>query len=312
MRRTIQWTAVIIAAVALTTPAVWGSIQARVSGAVTDTNGKPIPNATVTITCPELQAFEKVLTTDKKGRYKILLLDATKTYHFTVEAEGFQSFETRKKVPIGSTDNQVDFTLNSIQEALASQQQEVREQPGYKELEEGLALAQQGRLEEARTKIEVGVEAMPDSVQAWTMLAEVEYELADYEAALEDAEQCLQLDDEATGCLAVAANAAQNLGYTEKHTIYIQRYQELNPDDPATVFNQAVTHLNALDDEKARPLLEQCLEIDPDFPKCLYEYGMMLLRSGDLEGAKQHLERYLEVDPEGVDAATAAETVKYL
>ena len=74
MRRTIQWTAVIIAAVALTTPAVWGSIQARVSGAVTDTNGKPIPNATVTITCPELQAFEKVLTTDKKGRYKILLL----------------------------------------------------------------------------------------------------------------------------------------------------------------------------------------------------------------------------------------------
>jgi tetratricopeptide (TPR) repeat protein len=301
MRRTIQWTAVIIAAVALTTPAVWGSIQARVSGAVTDTTGKPIPNATVTITCPELQAFEKVLKTDKKGRYKILLLDATKTYHFTVEAEGFQSFETRKKVPIGSTDNQVDFKLNSIQEALASQQQEVREQPGYKELEEGLALAQQGRLEEARTKIEAGVEAMPDSVQAWTMLS-----------ALEDAEQCLQLDDEATGCLAVAANAAQNLGYTEKHTIYIQRYQELNPDDPATVFNQAVTHLNALDDEKARPLLEQCLEIDPDFPKCLYEYGMMLLRSGDLEGAKQHLERYLEVDPEGVDAATAAETVKYL
>jgi tetratricopeptide (TPR) repeat protein len=308
----MQWTAAIIAVVALTAPTVWGSIQARVSGVVADTAGTPIPNATITITCPELQAFKKELNTDKKGRYKILLLDATKTYHFTVEADGYQSFETRKKVPIGSTDNQVDFTLNSLQEARASQQQEVREQPGFKELEQGFALARQGRLEEARSSIEVAVEAMPDSVQAWTMLCEVEYELADYEAALEHAERCLEFDDEATGCLAVAANSAHNLGRTDKHAIYIERYQQLNPDDPATVFNQAVTHLNALDDEKARPLLEQCLEIDPDFPKCLYEYGMMLLRSGDLAGAKQHLERYLEVDPDGVDAATAAETIKYL
>ena len=312
MRRTTLWTAAIIAAVALTTPTVWGSIQARVSGTVTDTAGKPIANATVTVTCPELQAFKKEMTTDKKGRFKLLLLDATKSYHYMIAADGYQTFETMKKVPIGSTDNQIDFTLNSLEEALASQQQEVREQPGFKELEQGFALAQQGRLEEARVSITNATELMPDSVQAWTMLSEVEYELADYDAAFEHAERCLALDDEATGCLAVAANSAQNLGMTDKHAIYIERYQQLNPDDPATVFNQAVSHLNALDDEKARPLLEECLDIDPDFPKCLYEYGMLLLRTGDLEGAKQHLERYLEVDPNGSDAATAAETVKYL
>jgi tetratricopeptide (TPR) repeat protein len=312
MRRTTQWTAIVIAAIALTTPQVWGSIQARVSGNVTTTAGEPIPNASVTITCPELQAFKKELKTDKKGRFKLLLLDATKTYHYMIEADGFTTFETMKKVPIGSTDNQIDFTLKSVQEALAGQQQEIRQQPGFQALEEGFGLAQQGRLEEARTSITTAVELMPDSVQAWTMLCEVEYELADYETALEHAKKCLELDDEATGCLAVAANSAQNLGRADEHAMYIGRYQQLNPDDPATVFNQAVTHLNALDDEKARPLLEQCLEIDPDFPKCLYEYGMMLLRSGDLEGAKQHLERYLEVAPEGDDAATAAETIKYL
>jgi Flp pilus assembly protein TadD len=90
------------------------------------------------------------------------------------------------------------------------------------------------------------------------------------------------------------------------------RYQELNPDDPATLFNQAVEHLNAMDDEQARPFLEQCLEVDPDFPKCIFEYGMVLLRSGDLEGAKAQFEHYLEVAPDEVDAATARETVKYL
>ena len=70
--------------------------------------------------------------------------------------------------------------------------------------------------------------------------------------------------------------------------------------------------LNTMDDEGARPLLEQCLEVDPAFAKCLFEYGMLLLRTGDLEGAKAQLEKYLEVAPDGPDAAAAAETVKYL
>ena len=92
----------------------------------------------------------------------------------------------------------------------------------------------------------------------------------------------------------------------------MHRYQELNPDDPTSLFNQAAEYLNALDDDKARPLLEQCLEVDPEFPECLFEYGMVLLRTGDLEGAKGQLNKYLEVAPDGKDATAASETVKYL
>ena len=305
MRRGIHWTATTILVVALTTAIAWGSIQARVSGTVSDSAGRPIPNATVTITCPELQAFKKELETDEKGSYKVLLLDSTKAYRYRVEADGYRPVEITKKVPAGSTDNEVDFTLKTVQE-------ENLTQPGFRELEQARTLAREGRLEEARSSAEAACELMPDSVEAWTLLCEVEHELADHTAALEHAERCLQLDEQAIPCVAVAANSARELGMTDKHTMYIGRYQELNPDDPTAVFNEAVAHLNALDDEKARPLLERCLAIDPDFPKCLYEYGMMLLRSGDLEGAKRHLERYLEVDPDGADAATAAETIKYL
>ena len=90
------------------------------------------------------------------------------------------------------------------------------------------------------------------------------------------------------------------------------RYQELNPEDPTVLFNNAVAFLNKMDDEGARPLLEQCLQADPDFPECLFEYGMLLLRSGDMEGAKIKLEHYVEVAPDAPDAATALETIKYL
>ena len=90
------------------------------------------------------------------------------------------------------------------------------------------------------------------------------------------------------------------------------RYQEVNPDDPTVLYNDAAAKLNAMDDDGARPLLEKCLEADPDFPQCNFEYGMMLLRTGDLEGAKTHLQKYLEVAPDGADAGTAEETLKYL
>ena len=89
-------------------------------------------------------------------------------------------------------------------------------------------------------------------------------------------------------------------------------YQSLNPDDPSILYNEAAVHLNKLDDDGARPLLERCLEVDPDFPLCHFEYGMLLLRTGDMDGAKSHLEKYLEVAPDGRDASTAQETIKYL
>ncbi len=161
-------------------------------------------------------------------------------------------------------------------------------------------------------KLEEALVAVPDLIEALEAIANIDYDTGDNELALATARRCLELDDESLRCLAVAANAASSLGDTEAQAAYLATYQELNPDDPATVFNQAVVFLNKMDDEGARPLLEQCLSVDPEFAKCLFEYGMVLLRSGDLEGAKAQLEKYLAVAPDGPDTTAAAETVKYL
>ena len=40
--------------------------------------------------------------------------------------------------------------------------------------------------------------------------------------------------------------------------------QQGHPDDPTTLFNQAAEHLNALDDDAARPLLERAVALRPD------------------------------------------------
>lgn len=286
--------------------------QARVSGVVVDSTGNPIAGATITITSDELPSFVKELTTGDDGGFKVLLLDATKVYVFTVQATGFLEHSKEIKVAVGTTDNHYTFELETPKERAATKQQELKEQPGYKQLDEATALLAAGRSGEARARLEEAVATRPDLVEAYELMADIDFAGGDNALALATARRCLALDAESLKCLAIASNAAGRLGDAEAQAGYLATYQELNPDDPATAFNSAVVYLNKMDDEGARPLLEQCLVLDPAYAKCLFEYGMLLLRAGDLEGAKAQLERYLEVAPTGPDAATAAETIKYL
>jgi tetratricopeptide (TPR) repeat protein len=291
---------------------VFGAVQARVSGVVTDTQGNPLPDAVVTVTSDEVRNYEKVIEADKNGKFRIVIIDATRRYIFHVEAPGYQPQDRPIKVGIGTMDNFFEFELETLQEAVAAGEIEAKQQPGYKEFEEGRLLLRAGDHEGALVKFNEAVEAMPDLVPALNAVAELNFEAGRHEEALAAARKCLEQDDESAECLAIAVNSCQALGDVEAQAGYMARYQELNPEDPTVLFNEAVVFLNKMDDEGARPLLERCLTSDPDFPECNFEFGMLLLRIGDMEGAKSHLEKYLEVSPDGTDAATAKETIKYL
>ena len=286
--------------------------QARVIGTITNSAGEPLPDAVITITCETLPTFSKIVEVEGDGSYKVLLLDATQSYHFHIEAPGFLPHEDTVKVPVGTMDNERSFTLTTPSEATSAARGDLLQQPGYQELETGVELERGGDLDGARAAYRKAVEARPELVVAWEALVKAEFRLADHEAVMADARRCLELDDESLPCLAAAANSAHALGDADAHAAYLARYTALNPEDPATLFNDAAAKLNAYDDEGAKPLLERCLELDPVFPPCLYEYGMMLLRSGDMEQAKSFFERYLQAAPEGEQAATVRETLKYL
>jgi Flp pilus assembly protein TadD len=305
-------TCVAIVSLLIAATMVHAGAQARIEGVVKDTAGNPIVGAEVHIVTDELTGFDKVVTTDKKGVFKTLILDATRNYLFRVEADGYQPEERPFKVSAGSTDNFFEFTMRSAAEAAAAGQMDLLQQPGFKELEEAKTLYKAGDMEGARAKFAAAVAAKPDLEQAWIGLAELSYEAGESEEALQAAEKCLELNSDAVPCLAIAANASGALGNDTAHAEFLARYQALNPDDPTILFNEAAAFLNKLDDEGARPLLEKCLAADSDFPECNFEYGMLLLRNGDMEGAKTHLQKYLEVAPDGPQAATAQETIKYL
>jgi len=193
--------------------------------------------------------------------FRLLLLDATKSYNFHVEAPGYAPFDHMIKVGIGTMDNEFTFSLQSNSEAAAAQQQAILQQPGYKELDEGLALLRSGQMDAARAKLNEAWRRFRSS-RGLGRVGRHRLPRRQPRRGPQARDVVLEHDAENMKCLAIAANSSKELGDLEAHHAYMVRYQALNPDDPATLFNQAAEFLNALDDEHARPLLERCLAVD--------------------------------------------------
>lgn len=304
MRRTH----ILVAACLLFVPAlVFGQAQGRVKGEVTDVRGNPIEGAKVIITCPDISTYKKEVTTDKKGVFSTLIVDATKQYLFHVEAPGFQGVERIHKPLIGGQTLEIEFQLPTIKEAQAAV-----EPPGISALRDGRDLLEAGKKAEARAKFEEAVKADAKLHLGWLELSMIDFEAGSHDQALTEAQKCLEVNANYAPCLAAAANAAKAKGNNTLFEQYMAAYKVANPSDPAVLYNEAVTYLNKNDDAKAKPLLEQALEADPDYPDALYQLGMVFLRQGDNAKAKEMLQKFLEVAPTHSEAPTAKEMIKYL
>jgi len=309
MRRRVAW----LAALLVVVPSLlFAQAQGRVKGTVVDGQGKPVPNAKVVITCPEITTYKKEMTADKKGVFTTLIVDATKQYLFHVEAPGFQPIEQLHKPLIGGQTLEVAFTLKSIEQLEQESRQEALQQPGIKELREGRDLLDAGRKAEARAKFAEAVALKPDLHLGWLEMALLDIETGKNDDAIAEVEKCLVASPNFAACLAAGANAAKAKGDSVLFDKYMAAYKTANPSDPAVAYNEAVAFLNKGDDAKAKPLLEEALAADPSYPDALFQLGMIYLRSGDSAKSKELLNKFLEVAPEHKEAASAREMLKYL
>ena len=84
--------------------------QARVYGVVKDDQGNPLEGVRVVLTDPSASTNRLEALTDKKGKYSLVIIDATRTLIWRIEKEGFQTLESPRKVPAGGS-TKVDLVL---------------------------------------------------------------------------------------------------------------------------------------------------------------------------------------------------------
>ena len=319
---------------------LFAQAQGRIKGTVLDTKGKPVKGAKIIMTCPDISNFHREVLADDKGNWATLVVDATKTYMFHCEAQGYRPMEQMAKPLIASQTLELPFTLTSIAELQAQAQEKALEEPGIKQLREAHELreaadeadtaAKAARasgdkaaetlkkdeaakdLGDARAKFAEAVAAKPDLYLAWLGMGDIDQKAGRNDDALTAAEKCLASKPNFPQCLALGMNAAQAKKDKTLYEKYAAAYKTANPDDPVVYFNEAVAFLNKGDDAKAKPLLEKALEADPKYADAMFQLGMVCFRTGDTAKAKELLQKFLDAAPNHKEAPTAKEMLKYM
>jgi tetratricopeptide (TPR) repeat protein len=285
--------------------------QGRIKGMISDSKGRPIKGAKITVTCPEIPKFHREVISDDQGKWATLVVDGTKQYTFHVAAAGYQEGEQIAKPRLADT-LELNFTLTSLEDLRAVAQQAQLEQPGIKQLREGQELAEEGKTAEARAKYAEAVAAKPDLYLAWELMGDIDQKAGKNDDALAAAEKCLAIKPEFPQCLALGMNAAQAKKDNALFQKYAAAYKNANPTDPVVYFNEAVPLINKGDDAKARPLLEKALEADPNYADAMFQLGMVLFRSGETPKAKELLQKFIAAAPNHKEVPTAKEMLKYM
>ncbi len=298
--------------------AVYAVGEGRVLGTVVGPDGKPIQGAKVTVTFAETN-YKQEKTTDAKGKFTMLILDATKEYRVRVEKEGFKPFEDALKPKIEDT---VRVTFSIVPEEPEPVQQ--TEGPEAKELEgknqaiaaynEGVGLLRNNDMAGAAVKFQEAAQLDPKLGAAWVVLAEIYSDQNKHAEALAAADKYLEIEPGAVRGLKVRYDSYVKLGKTDQLDAALDELAKVDrtPDTAVRVVNRGISHFNENRMPQAIQAFETALAIDPTLAKAEYLLGLSYVNADQKDKAREHLAKFLEMAPNDENAGTAKEMLEFL
>jgi tetratricopeptide (TPR) repeat protein len=325
MNRTITSLALAATLAVALAPALRAGSEGRVTGVVTDPDGKPLADVRITVTTPEIGNFKVERKTDGKGKYAVLILDATRQYVFRYEKDGYQPFEDSIKPKLGEPTRR-DIVLASGSAPAAAPAPppvQTRGAPAPQEptaadlaidaFNAGVAAHQAGDRALARQKFEEAASLNPQLAPAHYAVAAIAMEEGRHADAAAASEKAIELDPTHVRALDLRWRAYTALGDKPKAQTAAEALAAADPAEGAVaLYNRAVELFNGGDAAGAKALLERVLAGQPDHAKAHYMLGLSLVNQGNTVAAKEHLQRFLELAPDDPDAAAAREMLAYL
>jgi tetratricopeptide (TPR) repeat protein len=299
--------------------ALFAAGEGRVVGTVVDEAGAPVQGAKIVLIRPGT-AYKLEKTSDKKGQFMLLILDATQEYQIRVEKEGFNPFEGPVKPKVQDT-LRLTFTLvkPAAPEPANAPQELTGEDKAILAYNEGVSVLRNGDKAGALPHFEQAAALNPALPDAQAVLAELYAELKRNGDAVAAADRLLALKPGDLRGLRVRYDALKAAGDNEKAKEALEALRLADPKDPETavrLFNEGAERARTGDIDEAAPFFARAVEIvpdDPKFAKAHYVLGLTYAKeSSKKEQAREHLQKFLQMSPEDPDVETAKSLLDYL
>ncbi len=278
--------------------------EGRVSGTVQDEQGNPLPDVKITFSATEMD-YKKEVTTNKKGKFTAILLDATLDYMATVEREGYVTIQEPFKAELGGVVRPA-WVLVAGEGSTGEAEAPESAAPGTADISgqagrlyaDGIEAFQAGDPAKALEKFNKAAEIKPDVPEIYSAIALVHFETGAYDEALEASNRVLELKPGDPLALRVQFQTYQKLGDTEKEAALLEALKEFDsgPETAVLVFNSGVAQAKSGDFQGAVTSFNEAKELDPELSAA---YSALARVYFDLEQYEESIEmaqQYLERD----------------
>jgi tetratricopeptide (TPR) repeat protein len=306
--KTVRVSLGLLVALAGAAPALAQS-TGMVKGKVVDSSNQVVEGATVVLETKESGARKFTVKTNKKGEYIQIGL-ATGSWTITASKDGVGQATAQVKIGLGATE-QIDLTLAKAGQggAPVSKEEAAKRDAMSKAFDEGVALSQAGKLDEAIAKFMEAKAGQPDCFACQFNIGlayAVKKDVAKAEEAFLAASALKPDSPEPFNQLANLYNSERKFDKAAEMAAEASKRSGGAGGAGASaesLFNQGVVLWNGQKYAEAKAQFEAAVKAKPDYPEALYRLGMASLNVGDMPGARTAFQNYLKFAPTGDKAA---------
>lgn len=282
------------------------------AGKIVGPDGKPVPDAVVTLT-QAANSLTATVKTNNNGEWVRAGLQTGNPWNVRAKKGDLEGGINGVRVPFNNVLELPPIVLTAaVDPATKARMDAERAQEAAiaKATAEVEAALKTGDLDLAITKYSEAVAALPGCAICYVRIGDLQMKknrTAEAEAAYLAA---IKIDDqnaEAYNALTNIYNAQRKFDEAAKMSAKFNSLAATSGGggNAESLFNQGAIAFNQNKIAEAKPFLEKALALKPDLAEAHYLYGMVLINEGKVPEAKKSLAEYLKLSPSGPNAATA-------
>jgi tetratricopeptide (TPR) repeat protein len=267
--------------------------QGRLTGFVTDEEGKPIEGVRVTLySVKAAQGFE--VATDATGEWKAMYIRGG-AWNIDFDKAGYAPKKISTRIQESFQNPPVQTKLQKIEGLIIIEDLKAA-------LNEGNKLSEEKKYEEAIAVYEKLLSENPDAYVINKNIGNCYFELQKYDKAEEYYRKVLDKDPDNAEIMLLIGNCYGNRGEKDKAMEWYGKIEFDKITDPTVLFNIGSGFYSQSKYEEALKYYKRAVEIQKDFLDAIYQLGLTYLAMGNNAEAIATFEGYLKYDTDSPKA----------